>query len=178
MPCVGALNNEFQSTLLQEERQSSKYYQPLLQYFNPRSYKRSDADNSLLLSLISTISIHAPTRGATQRKKIALANGFISIHAPTRGATFSRHKLLHYTIFQSTLLQEERQYANEWYEYFGDFNPRSYKRSDSVGETNTSIKQNFNPRSYKRSDNYLISYVVSTNNFNPRSYKRSDSDLY
>ena len=34
-------------------------------YFNPRSYKRSDAFTSIKYKLIQFISIHAPTRGAT-----------------------------------------------------------------------------------------------------------------
>ena len=38
----------------------------LLQYFNPRSYKRSDeADPEMAAELY--ISIHAPTRGATAK---------------------------------------------------------------------------------------------------------------
>ena len=60
------------------------------------------------ISLDRSISIHAPTRGATIypcRSRTILA---ISIHAPTRGATRKelRKKLL--LVFQSTLLQEER----------------------------------------------------------------------
>ena len=55
----------FQSTLLQEERQSMwEQNQP-----------------------IALISIHAPTRGATGYKCIISLKHKISIHAPTRGAT-------------------------------------------------------------------------------------------
>ncbi len=55
-------------------------------------------------------------------------------------------------LFQSTLLQEERQYGTSY----------------------TSAELNFNPRSYKRSDMYFISQFVLVFYFNPRSYKRSD----
>ena len=83
-------------------------YNYLFRNFNPRSHERSDDEAEDAVSLI-TISIHAPTRGATH----ATASGrcaymnfnprshersdallilcrqlwHISIHAPTRGAT-------------------------------------------------------------------------------------------
>ena len=61
-------------------------------------------DNSSLI-----ISIHAPTRGATECVHTRTKCHHISIHAPTRGATVPplNHHLL-YQRFQSTLLQEER----------------------------------------------------------------------
>ena len=58
-------------------------------YFNPRSYKRSDESASHFWHKV-IISIHAPTRGATQ---------FLWMHL-----------LVH--LFQSTLLQEERPQDN------------------------------------------------------------------
>ena len=59
-----------------------------------------------------TISIHAPTRGATKAREIDFVTSFISIHAPTRGATISRFVLrISLSRFQSTLLQEERHSA-------------------------------------------------------------------
>ena len=59
-----------------------------------------------------SISIHAPTRGATISSSISTLNSLISIHAPTRGAT---RRLRMYQIlrgFQSTLPRGERQ---EWW---------------------------------------------------------------
>ena len=81
--------------------------------------------------LFNTISIHAPTRGATITGAVlCLLNryfnprsykrsdymvrlewtdkGNISIHAPTRGATMLRLVDAIEIVFQSTLLQEER----------------------------------------------------------------------
>ena len=101
----------FQSTLLQEERplQSQNHY--FLKYFNPRSYKRSDSnlleniakflisihaptrgatDGSFSDAYPTLISIHAPTRGATIGSEPGFPNLLISIHAPTRGATIKR----------------------------------------------------------------------------------------
>ena len=58
--------SQFQSTLLQEERQTEMVKAVRWIYFNPRSYKRSDSIRVKYLNLI-TISIHAPTRGATAK---------------------------------------------------------------------------------------------------------------
>ncbi len=77
------------------------------------------------------ISIHAPTRGATDE---IIRNQFIediSIHAPTRGATLKRKSIIIYIKFQSTLLQEERRQDPQAHVVYTNFNPRSYKRSDS-----------------------------------------------
>ena len=54
--------------------------------FNPRSHERSDTYNSPYAHY-QWISIHAPTRGATQSEDNGNAVYNISIHAPTRGAT-------------------------------------------------------------------------------------------
>ena len=56
------------------------------------------------------ISIHAPTRGATEKSEFHCTLGEISIHAPTRGAT----KRL---VIQHLLV---------------NFNPRSHERSDGM----------------------------------------------
>ena len=77
--------------------------------FNPRSYKRSDNCFHNWHNLF-IISIHAPTRGATIKEFQERIDTFISIHAPTRGAT------------------EMAEAIDNTPE---NFNPRSYKRSDS-----------------------------------------------
>ena len=65
-PVPGDPVDEFQSTLLQEER---------------RNHIRKDFPEVF-------ISIHAPTRGATCFTKEEKEHIKISIHAPTRGATY------------------------------------------------------------------------------------------
>ena len=55
-------------------------------YFNPRSHERSDTLEQTA-GLNNIISIHAPTRGATETCGQAIDWSDISIHAPTRGAT-------------------------------------------------------------------------------------------
>ena len=100
-------------------------------YFNPRSYKRSDSGTVYCITCFcrfqSTllqeerpaprlpsrrtphISIHAPTRGATGAEHLRITEHHISIHAPTRGATITCEICRWILLFQSTLLQEERQ---------------------------------------------------------------------
>ena len=99
----------FQSTLPRGERQKTfKIAWCFSRNFNPRSHEGSDGDRSHRYSnsnkfqstlprgerpnnpfekYNSKISIHAPTRGATQTIISLTACGTISIHAPTRGAT-------------------------------------------------------------------------------------------
>ena len=80
-----------------------------------------------------SLSIHAPTRGATYRLLLQLLQLTLSIHAPTRGATISNMSVLNFSyIFQSTLLQEERLVYFFGVKLIETFNPRSYKRSDWI----------------------------------------------
>ena len=78
--------------------------------FNPRSHERSDALNICLISLLC-ISIHAPTRGATDSDS---------------------EKSLDVDEFQSTLPREERRYIIFIVYHLHYFNPRSHERSDKM----------------------------------------------
>ena len=49
-----------------------------------------------------TVSIHAPTRGATTAAREAVLSRVVSIHAPTRGATLIYSSILPVSVFQST----------------------------------------------------------------------------
>ena len=101
-------SQKFQSTLPQRERPRWDIFLIFITYFNPRSHKGSDP-NIGIISRFRSISIHAPTKGATifyniswlhiefqstlpQRERLyisdcLLTGFFISIHAPTKGAT-------------------------------------------------------------------------------------------
>ena len=52
--------------------------------------------------IIIKVSIHAPTRGATQFNPMQSQVCFVSIHAPTRGATLCTQLRVCYCMFQST----------------------------------------------------------------------------
>ena len=77
----------FQSTLPREERPCyTLRFVTIILHFNPRSHERSDCCIRHAWGKL-TISIHAPTRGATFRVGSDTNSMCISIHAPTRGAT-------------------------------------------------------------------------------------------
>ena len=59
---------QFQSTLPREERLYSNGIVALFKDFNPRSHERSDKHVTRSDASIFFISIHAPTRGATQHR--------------------------------------------------------------------------------------------------------------
>ena len=105
MDCLG-----FQSTLLQEERRKRK-----TTFCSPQLFQSTLLQEERLSTMLFKASIRS-----------------ISIHAPTRGATLDICMPLKLRLFQSTLLQEERPvppwgcFHSRW-----NFNPRSYKRSDS-----------------------------------------------
>ena len=56
--------------------------------FNPRTHSGCDYKTSFRYFVVG-VSIHAPTRGATNGIRIAKWRTGVSIHAPTRGATIS-----------------------------------------------------------------------------------------
>ena len=56
---------KFQSTLPRGERHSPSYFCFLAGCFNPRSHEGSDGNMTLKNAILLSVSIHAPTRGAT-----------------------------------------------------------------------------------------------------------------
>ena len=124
--------------------------------------------------LMTEISIHAPTRGATivPRHSIKRRSNFnprshersdwwgvvctstiyISIHAPTRGATAVLFQVPLSLVFQSTLPREERRvraFIFLWIIAFQSTLPREERPNSSTSGL-TSV--DFNPRSHERSD--------------------------
>ena len=97
--------------------------------FNPRSYKRSDTFVKGLKDAIK-LSIHAPTRGATNASSTASADSIFQSTFLQEERQFLSFASGSYFYFQSTLLQEERLILIARFLSFHTFNPRSYKRSD------------------------------------------------
>ena len=105
----------FQSTLPREERHLLHIvFCYMILYFNPRSHERSDP----VLSSVPLGSVP------------------ISIHAPTRGATETGAHQSNEFVFQSTLPREERRdMPSITARRFPNFNPRSHERSDAMPQT-------------------------------------------
>ena len=88
--------------------------------FNPRSYKRSDLSSKCLSYFFFSFNPRSYKRSDTFVKGLKDAIK-LSIHAPTRGATNASSTASADSIFQSTFLQEERQFlsfASGSYFYF------------------------------------------------------------
>ena len=102
-------------------------------YFNPRSHTGSDCIYTTC-QLFICISIHAPTRGATQNQNTA----------PVK------------IEFQSTLPHGERQRRQGRTESRSYFNPRSHTGSDLPRSCLLTFWIHFNPRSHTGSDSNII----------------------
>ena len=151
------------------------------QNFNPRSHEGSDdwmITLKVCLSLFQStlprgerqvtdladitaisISIHAPTRGATESNVELDSYERISIHAPTRGATKG-----HDTTGGSV----------------NDFNPRSHEGSDPFVVWIPGHLRDFNPRSHEGSD--VFKMVEKTGDFKfqstlPRGERPEDYEI-
>ena len=103
---------------------------------------------------------------------------FISIHAPTRGATVIRYLALFPFPFQSTLPRGERPSGMRGGNRSSiNFNPRSHEGSDHSAVSVSAADPHFNPRSHEGSDNFSWSVKDLNQNFNPRSHEGSDPAL-
>ena len=164
----------FQSTLPREER---------LRYRNCDSWT-------------NTISIHAPTRGATNTLAVSDSLYVFQSTLPREERRLCLFRYANSSRFQSTLPREERPYQDSNPYYYFYFNPRSHERSDYFREYTyfcfmisihaptrgaTEIRsfmrrrtENFNPRSHERSDAYIALNPTALKDFNPRSHERSD----
>ena len=99
----------------------------------------------------------------------------ISIHASTRGATEKGELENILGVFQSTLPREERRLRGSvQHKTDFNFNPRFHERSDACGNLHTFRYNDFNPRFHERSDIKGIISMKQVYYFNPRFHERSD----
>ena len=125
------------------------------------------------------VSIHAPTKGATEEAGYFELFKIVSIHAPTKGATKSFQALIREVIGFNPRSYERSDIGQRLLKAsFCGFNPRSYERSDDDYFRYNLYIAGFNPRSYERSDKALDTAIKALIGFNPRSYERSDSGLF
>ena len=107
-----------------------------------------------VLPNMNVISIHTPTRGATNFPAPRIKSQYISIHTPTRGAT------------SGCLIIKAR------YPYF---NPHSHEGSDCRLCFFTCRQDNFNPHSHEGSDLFCLrnnSYIVEFQSTLPRGERQ------
>ena len=101
----------------------------ILSYFNPRSHEGSDyKDNyNMQIKLYFNPRSHEGSDLLPEEIRMVLT---ISIHAPTRGATQIDRCIDVNLIFQSTLPRGERLVTASNVAMIDDFNPRSHEGSD------------------------------------------------
>ncbi len=97
--------------------------------FNPRSHKGSDGGDCDGINS-QTISIHAPTRGATQIITVQISVTSFQSTLPQGERPYGYPLSRIFELFQSTLPQGERPKYIDLNQKNGDFNPRSHKGSD------------------------------------------------
>ena len=125
---------------------------------------------------MTRISIHAPTRGATEfgHREADLVK--ISIHAPTRGATESFMSISTATLnFNPRSHEGSDEYDGQPFIEIEDFNPRSHEGSDKYRSALVAVSflfQSTLPRGERHF--YGIMFTVITAYFNPRSHEGSD----
>ena len=121
----------FQSTLPREERQNRimlfMIIRSIFQSTLPREERHPLSGLCLLAIIFQSTLPREERHSCSQQKYIVLT---ISIHAPTRGATMLFFVICLLRVFQSTLPREERLSSPENVFPFSDFNPRSHERSD------------------------------------------------
>ena len=128
------------------------------------------------LVLADWISIHAPARGATDRRRTGRYQGYFNPRSREGSDDRVPAAYVHQRLFQSTLPRGERHkmFCRELHppQYF---NPRSREGSDQILAPLFRMIAHFNPRSREGSDRDQRNYENLTKNFNPRSREGSDS---
>ena len=100
-------------------------------YFNPRSREGSDICQPYLAMFLLTFQSTLPRRERRTDCVIPSATSSISIHAPAKGATaFSIVSVSSFALFQSTLPRRERLLMSTKGQRQKNFNPRSREGSD------------------------------------------------
>ena len=120
---------------------------------------RGATGESRSTSAFARISIHAPARGATQRSHDVLsASVFISIHAPARGATLKlAYMIISFQIFQSTLPRGERRTGAAIMTVIESISIHAPARGATIARKgNHRVQHDFNPRSREGSDRLFL----------------------
>ena len=104
----GLLLPGFQSTLLRKERHFLLFVGGYAMEFQSTLLRKERPSQAATRLAFATVSIHAPTKGATDSAFATVSYNPVSIHAPTKGATPLYMTYTKRDKFQSTLLRKER----------------------------------------------------------------------
>ena len=150
---IGLMRCRFQSTHphgVRQDKDGEPYYANTFQSTHPHGVRPEIIERDLAAL---SVSIHAPTRGATLPNSSTCFCNDVSIHAPTRGATTYAHKDIAFN--------------------FG-FNPRTHTGCDSLVKILFFGFHSFNPRTHTGCDIITPVKYTSTLSFNPRTHTGCD----
>ena len=143
----------FQSTLPRRERPKKVAEGTWTREFQSTLPRRERLDGIAGVDKWDGISIHAPTKGATEMGEKIPDQILISIHAPTKGATalvfynYQHDRIsIHAPTKGATLSRSPGRRGLSY------FNPRSHEGSDRAGVEPSPACPDFNPRSHEGSD--------------------------
>ena len=147
-------------------------------YFNPRSHEGSDPGYAEC-HWLCTISIHAPTKGATIRIWDKITIQRFQSTLPRRERRTWIHWLWSWSWFQSTLPRRERQCHPRYDKIHNIISIHAPTKGATSSVALWTIRtMYFNPRSHEGSDVTSPSAQLFLLYFNPRSHEGSDDSLY
>ena len=131
--------------------------------FNPRTHTGCDIQAQRITVRLATVSIHAPTRGATRSIGAKGRIQRVSIHAPTRGATLLSGGLFTQAIVS---IHAPTRGATTSPKNNGPpcdcFNPRTHTGCDTSPKDNGPPCDCFNPRTHTGCDAQMEFYIELT----------------
>ena len=147
--------------------------------FNPRTHEGCD-EISDEVKIQLPISIHAPTKGATNMMANPKATNKISIHAPTKGATFLAPKRVCLIVFQSTHPRRVRRVLLLAVLLVDlNFNPRTHEGCDAAKNlTEAANDGKFQSTHPRRVRPVVCSFVPVLIDFNPRTHEGCDVSYF
>ncbi len=119
--------------------------------FNPRTHEGCDFLSSTNLTSYTMFQSTHP-RGVRRQQGIGQAIKNVSIHAPTRGATENRYASIKTHQFQSTHPRGVRPYFAISTLRFTCFNPRTHEGCDFILNLFKIMNTSFNPRTHEGCD--------------------------
>ena len=143
--------------------------------FNPRTHSGCDVNELAFVIHCCIVSIHAPTRGATQGvQAYNISSAFQSTH-PLGVRLLNALQLTRKPVFQSTHPLGVRRSSRVFSLHQLCFNPRTHSGCDLMLLTNTYWASCFNPRTHSGCDPSLMNFCQHSERFNPRTHSGCDA---
>ena len=141
--------------------------------FNPRTHEGCDIIGRKRRKFFS-VSIHAPTRGATRQNCVRGSVTLFQSTHPRGVRLLSVRSYVENVVFQSTHPRGVRLPVVIVFSACKSFNPRTHEGCDRwQGKSVKTIKR-FNPRTHEGCDVFTLTLLVFLISFNPRTHEGCD----